>query len=90
MRLAAGLACSLVFAGGLFIAGAAQAASCADLWYQRNLIYAQNGYCFQTDLGKRTFANFDCWTSNPHLSRGERQRVQAIKAEERRRGCKVN
>ena len=34
----------------------AQAASCYDLWYERNLIYAENGYCFSTNLGKRTFA----------------------------------
>ena len=27
-----------------------QAASCYDLWYERNLIYAENGYCFSTAL----------------------------------------
>ena len=26
----------------------AQGASCDRLWYERNKIYARNGYCFQT------------------------------------------
>ena len=67
-----------------------EAASCWDLWYERNHIYAINGYCFSTDLGKRTFAGFTCWTKNPDLTRAEQARVDAIRAEEKRRGCKVN
>ncbi len=75
----------------LFISPAtAYAASCADLWYQRNVIFADNGYCFKTSLGKRTFRNYSCWTSNPKLSRAEQRRVAAIKKQERRKGCKVN
>jgi hypothetical protein len=66
------------------------AQSCADLWYERNLIYARNGYCFSTSLARRAFAEFECWTTNPKLTRYEQDRVAAIKAEERRRGCKVN
>ena len=68
----------------------ARAESCYDLWYARNLIYAENGYCFKTALGKETFAGYDCYTGNPHLSRAERNEVAAIKREERRRGCHVN
>ena len=68
----------------------AAAQSCYDLWYERNHIYAINGYCFSTDLGKRTFAGFTCWTKNPDLTRAEQARVDAIRAEEKRRGCKVN
>lgn len=67
-----------------------QAASCYDLWYERNLIYAQNGYCFSTSLAQRVFSDFSCWTKNPDLSRAEQRRVSALKAEENRRGCKVN
>lgn len=72
------------------IATPAAAQSCWDLWYERNYIYAVNGYCFSTDLGRRTFADFDCWTKNPELTRNEQARVNAIRAEEKRRGCKVN
>ena len=67
-----------------------QAASCYDLWYERNLIYARNGYCFSTDLGQRVFSEYSCWTKNPALTPSEQRRVAALKAEENRRGCKVN
>ena len=69
---------------------AAQARSCYDLWYARNEIYARNGYCFSTDLGRRVFGSWPCWTTNPRLSRAERARVNAIRAQEMARGCKVN
>lgn len=68
----------------------AAAQSCYDLWYARNLIYAENGYCFSTDLGRRAFAGYNCWTTNPRLSRAEQAQVRAIQAQERARGCKVN
>ncbi|MEM7193265.1 MAG: YARHG domain-containing protein [Pseudomonadota bacterium] len=68
----------------------AAAQSCYDLWYARNAIFYANGYCFKSQLGKQTFNNADCYTSNPKLSPGEQRRVDAIRAEERRRGCKVN
>ncbi|PHP67397.1 hypothetical protein CSC94_10200 [Zhengella mangrovi] len=69
---------------------AASAQSCYDLWYERNLIYAENGYCFETRLARRVFRDYDCWTSNPRLSQREQRRVQRIQREERRRGCRVN
>lgn len=86
--LATGLAAGIV--GMTALSGAAQAQSCFDLWYERNLIYAENGYCFSSSLGKRTFANYDCWTKNPDLTRSERNRVAQIQRAERRAGCKVN
>lgn len=77
--------------GCVLLAGApAQAQSCYDLWYERNAIYDSYGYCFKTSLGQRTFDNSDCYTRNPRLSRADASRVQAIKRQERRRGCKVN
>ena len=69
---------------------AALAESCYDLWYQRNAVYDDNGFCFSTELGKSTFDNSDCWTKNPNLMPSEVDYVARIKAEERRRGCKVN
>ncbi len=68
----------------------ALAASCYDLWYERNQIYDDNGFCFKTQLGQDTFDNSDCWTSNPQLSRSEVKRVAQIKAQERAKRCKVN
>ncbi|MGI9357112.1 MAG: YARHG domain-containing protein [Rhizobiaceae bacterium] len=71
-------------------ARASHAANCLELWHDRNLILAQNGYCFKTRLGQPTLANYDCWTDNLRLTRNERARVVAIRHEERRKGCKVN
>ncbi|MAZ16926.1 MAG: hypothetical protein CL535_11430 [Ahrensia sp.] len=68
----------------------AAAQSCWELWYERNHRYAVNGFCFSTDLGKRTFSEFDCWTKNPDLTRAEQARIDVIRAEEKRRSCKVN
>ncbi len=68
----------------------ALAESCYDLWYERNQIYDDNGFCFKTQLGQDTFDNSDCWTSNPQLSRAEVKRVAAIKKREAAKRCKVN
>ena len=69
---------------------AANAASCYDLWYERNQIYDDNGFCFKTQLGQETFDNSDCYTNNAQLTRAEQKRVAQIKAEEKRKRCKVN
>ena len=84
------LTIAIMLAAATGFATPAAAQSCWDLWYARNLIYAENGYCFSTDLGRRTFADYDCWTKTPQLTRNEQARVNAIRAEEKRRGCKVN
>jgi len=68
----------------------AMAQSCYDLWYERNAIYDAYGYCFSTSLGRRVFDNSDCYTTNPRLSSYDRRRVNRIRREERRRGCRVN
>lgn len=90
MRRLQAITSGALVAGMLAIPTPAFAASCADLWYERNLIFAQAGYCFKSSLGKRQFAQYECWTDNPSLTAAERRRVAAIKREERRRGCKVN
>ena len=64
--------------------------SCFDLWYERNSIYDDNGYCFSTELAQEYFDNDDCWTRKPRLSKAERREIEAIKEEEEDRGCKVN
>lgn len=64
--------------------------SCYDLWYARNEIYHRNGYCFQTQMGRRTFGNDNCYTRAPQFTRAEKLRIESIRREERRRGCNVN
>jgi YARHG domain len=68
----------------------AMASSCYDLWYARNAIYDDNGYCFSTDLGMETFDNDDCWTTHPHLSKWEQKQVAQIQYQERIKHCHVN
>lgn len=88
IRLLAAAAATLV----LSMPGIAMAAkpSCYDLWYARNSIYDENGYCFKTDLAQEVFDNSDCWTSKPRFSKKEWAMILAIKEEEEDRGCHVN
>lgn len=40
---------------------------CNDLWFSRNAMLDQAGYCFATPLGKAIFDNADCTTKEPIL-----------------------
>ncbi len=68
----------------------ASAASCYDLWYERNQIYDDAGMCFKSALAQETFDNSDCYTEKPKLTRAERSRIFEIKAVEEAKRCKVN
>ncbi|MGL4487937.1 MAG: YARHG domain-containing protein [Rhizobiaceae bacterium] len=68
----------------------ANAASCFDLWYERNQIYDDAGMCFKSQLGQETFDNSDCYTERPKLTRAEQSRIFEIKAVEDAKRCKVN
>ena len=63
-----------------------QAQSCGQLWYQRNAIYAQAGYCFQTPRARSVFGA-GCFPPYGQLSPYQRQRVNEIQAQERYMGC---
>jgi hypothetical protein len=80
-----------LFALGIVAASpnVAMAASCFDLWYERNQIYDDNGYCFKSDLALEYFDNDDCWTRHPHFTKSEQRRIDDIVAEEKRRHCDV-
>ena len=89
-----GLLTGMLIAAGL-MALAPQSASaqgvCQRLWVERNSIYKQNGYCFNTPRGVRYFGNAGCQFDDVNqvpLSGGERQRIAEIVAEERAMGCR--
>ncbi|SHF52323.1 YARHG domain-containing protein [Litoreibacter ascidiaceicola] len=64
---------------------------CADLWWSRNHLFDQAGYCFASPLGQSAFYNGDCTTSTaPTLSPGATNTVSAIREEEARWGCDVD
>ena len=69
----------------------AHAQSCGDLWYERNAIYKDAGYCFNTPRGIRTFGNAGCQYDNVNdvpLSANSRARVAEIVRMERMYGCR--
>jgi hypothetical protein len=64
--------------------------SCSELWYERNNIFKDAGYCFKTSRAIRTFGNAGCAydsESDVPLSERDRQRVNAIQRIEREKGC---
>jgi len=64
---------------------------CQSLWVERNSIYKQNGYCFNTPRGVRYFGNAGCQYDDVRqvpLDGYQRQRVAQIVAEERAMGCR--
>ena len=71
--------------------GSARAAiSCDQIWYQRNAIYKEAGYCFHTPRAIAAFGNAGCQYDNEGdvpLSDRQRERVAGLQQEENYRGC---
>ena len=85
------LSLALGFALALIAASAASAQSCGDFYVQRNQIYKNNGYCFNTPRGINTFGNAGCQYDNVNdvpLSNRDRAIVAEITREERMMGCR--
>ena len=56
----------------------------------RNIIYKDNGYCFQTEAAIAAFGNQGCSITNQskvRLNSFERYNVALIRKVERRKGC---
>ena len=62
------------------------AMSCSQLWYARNAIYAQNGYCFKTARARSVFGP-GCFPPFGKLSGYEQQQISNIQYWEGRKGC---
>jgi hypothetical protein len=77
----------LVVAPGVAMAKA----SCYDLWYARNAIYDDYGYCFKTKLAKKVFDNSDCYEYGaPDFDEDDQEAIDDIVYQEHKRGCHVN
>lgn len=64
--------------------------SCKVLWELRNAIFANNGYCFQTQRGVDAFGNKGCTVNDAaaiDLNAFERANVDTIRDLERSRAC---
>lgn len=60
--------------------------SCSQLWYARNKIYADNGYCFQTERARSVFGA-GCFPPYGRLSPSAQARVNELQYWENQRGC---
>jgi uncharacterized caspase-like protein len=65
--------------------------SCDALWYQRNKIFDDHGYCFTSARGQAVFSNVGC---NPAMTGGavpltstEKTLIAQIRALEKQQGC---
>ena len=68
-----------------------EALSCENLWYVRNRIYDENGFCFKTARARSQFDNSNCWVNdqaNVKLSQVERHNVNEIVEAESENGCR--
>ena len=61
--------------------------SCGQLWYARNKIYADAGYCFKTVRARREFGA-GCFPPYGQLSAFERRRINQIQYWESQNGCR--
>jgi hypothetical protein len=89
-HIALGLA--VIVGGAMLPISHARADSCQDLWVERNQIYKNAGYCFQTARARNYFGNAGCSTSSDgaaraNMGRDDRARVNEIVQMEARYGC---
>ncbi|WP_247742880.1 YARHG domain-containing protein [Shimia sp. R9_1] len=61
--------------------------TCEDLWYYRNRIMHEYGYCFSSERGIAAFGNEGCRTDSPELSYEDAEDVRILKILEAERGC---
>ncbi len=91
-----GLMLALALTGGLMAASslatrpaAAQELSqlsCRALWYQRNAVYAEQGYCFKTADAIATFGR-SCFAPYGKLTANQQRFVEQVRMWEARKGC---
>ena len=63
---------------------------CDELWFGRNLVFDQAGYCFGSPLGKAVFNNADCTTSSPEISPKDQAYIAWVKETEAEWQCQID
>jgi hypothetical protein len=64
--------------------------NCSRLWYERNSIFKEAGYCFHTQRGIRAFGNAGCSYDDERdvpLSDHARNVINMIRQAENEKGC---
>ena len=54
--------------------------TCEELWFSRNAMLNDAGYCFATPLGRSLFDNSDCTTTAPAVSADVAEQISRIQA----------
>lgn len=75
-----------LLAGLAWSAPAEAQGACESLWYQRNSIYAAEGFCFRTARARSVFGA-GCYPPYGALSPDEQRQIAAIQSQEGRLGC---
>jgi hypothetical protein len=73
----------------LFEGDAQQQETCQNLWFERNRIFDDAGYCFQSFNAKATFDNTDCFDPPRALDDDQSQYLAKLKRQESDIGCKI-
>ncbi|SIN96118.1 caspase family protein [Vannielia litorea] len=60
---------------------------CTRLWYERNLIFHNRGFCFSSARARSVFDTSRCTTRSPVLTAAEEREVARLKAAEQANGC---
>lgn len=66
--------------------------SCQNLWYVRNSIYNDNGYCFRTRAARAEFDNSDCFVRDAgklRFNKHEQRNIDRIARVEKEKGCRA-
>lgn len=63
---------------------------CDELWYTRNAIMYQAGYCFGSVLGQAVFGTGPCIGTSVTLSPEDTQTVARLRATEKELSCRVD
>lgn len=67
--------------------------SCQNLWFVRNSIYNDNGYCFRTQVAIAEFDNSDCTVQDAArvlFNQHESANISRIVDVEKEKGCRRN
>jgi len=60
---------------------------CSQLWYSRNALFAEKGYCFKSPAAIKVFGRVCQPPYYGRLSKEEKAEVNRIRSWERRKGC---
>lgn len=63
---------------------------CEELWFLRNSVFHDVGYCFGSNLGQTVFGNEGCTGKNVSLSAGQKALIAEVRAAEAEEACKVD